>query len=89
MTYVGYMAGIVVIFLCLLVPSLAILADHQQKMAKLLRGAAAPNEEIHALREDVRELKETVRQQAMSFSGSPLPLVENHVHERIGGSATD
>ncbi|HVL39583.1 MAG TPA: hypothetical protein VM328_09360 [Fimbriimonadaceae bacterium] len=47
----------------LLIPIVAILTSHQQRMAQILHGAAQPHDD--ALRKDVQDLKNLVHQQAL------------------------
>lgn len=58
----------------LLIPIVAILVHHQQKMAQIIHGSQArqpvPNPEIDALRREVRELKEIVHQQTLAIDNA-------------------
>jgi hypothetical protein len=63
------LALLLVVVLFLLIPIVAILTEHQQKMVRLMRegrtedGAGA---EVRALREEIQELKALVHQQAIA-----------------------
>ncbi|RYG25373.1 hypothetical protein EON82_07390 [bacterium] len=82
------MIGLAAVVLIFGTPIIAILTTHQRKMAELLHAryaAPAINPETAALREEIRELKELVHQQAIAIDnlGRPLPS-EPRIHERIG-----
>lgn len=58
----------------LLIPIVAILVHHQQKMAQIIHGSnqrhTLPNPEIDQLRREVRELKELVHQQTLAIDSA-------------------
>lgn len=61
------MAAIVVPVIIFMIPIVAILTKHQQRMAELIHGSnnAPPNPEMEMLRREVAELKNLVHQQTM------------------------
>lgn len=79
-----------------MIPIIAILTSHQQKMARILRetqGATDPHrDEIAALRQEVRELRDIVQRQViamdsmMSRSATPPPTPQR-LEDRVGESA--
>jgi hypothetical protein len=50
-----------------LVPILAIIAWHQQRMAEIRAGARATSSDVEALRSEIRELKALVHEQAIAM----------------------
>jgi len=66
--------------MALMIPIVAILVHHQQKMAQIIHGSPATGssrDEINALRREVQELKELLNQQSIAIDGlqdrRPLP----------------
>jgi hypothetical protein len=49
-----------------MIPIVAILSQHQQKMASILHSGQNNNGEIEALRREIQELKQLVHQQAIA-----------------------
>jgi len=76
-----------------MIPIIAILTHHQQKMAEIInrnQRPAIPNEDIAALRQEIQALKEIVHQQAIALDGrSPLrdvpPPAPADVTQRLNG----
>lgn len=70
--------------LALMIPIVAILTKHQRDMAVLLaqRGGTANTSETEALRREVAELKDLVRQQTIALDGRP-PMPPVDVVDRI------
>lgn len=70
------------------IPIIAILTSHQRKMAQILhdnaRQAAAPSAETQMLREEIRELKALVYQQAIALDNLGRPSAEVRVKDRVG-----
>lgn len=65
--------ALIIPFLIFMIPIIAILTNHQQKMAKLIHGNQGENQvngailqELQALRAEVAHLKEIVNQQALA-----------------------
>jgi hypothetical protein len=58
----------------LMIPIVAILTKHQQKMAAIIHQnqAQVPNADIAALRQEIQALKEIVHQQAIALDGPVL-----------------
>lgn len=61
------MASVLVPMVIFMIPIVAILTKHQQRMAELIHGnrQGAPNPEIDMLRHEVAELKSLVHQQTL------------------------
>jgi hypothetical protein len=82
---IGPIVAIVMIFGT---PIIAILTSHQRKMAELFRSqppTQLANPETMALREEIRELKELVHQQAIAIDNMNRPVpMEPRIHERVG-----
>lgn len=65
----------------LMIPIIAILIHHQQRMAQIIHGRSSNPElenEVHALRREVQELKQMMSRQAPTFEmpesvGDPIP----------------
>jgi hypothetical protein len=51
----------------LMIPIVAILANHQQKMARILNQGALEASSVDALRQEIGELKSLVHQQAIAL----------------------
>lgn len=51
----------------LMIPIVAVLTNHQQKMAQILNSNAGDHTELAALRQEIAELKGLVHQQAISI----------------------
>lgn len=74
-----------------MIPIVAILVTHQQKMAQIMHANRPQNndQEINALRAEVRELKEMVHQQMLALdsysSGSRAYPAAEDVRDRIAG----
>ena len=83
--------GILAIALSLGIPIVAILASHQQKMAQIFQENArlmAPiaSGETDALREEIRELKSLVHEQAITLDNLVRPIpVGSRLEERVAG----
>lgn len=66
-----------------MIPIVAILTKHQQKMAEILHSRPqVPNEEILALRREVADLRQLVHQQAIALDGRP-PAVPTSLAEEL------
>ena len=67
--------------LVVVLPIVTILTHHQRKMAELYQKQSnqLPNPEIMALRQEVRELKELIHQQAIMMDAI-TPRVEERTH---------
>lgn len=79
--------------IALLIPIVAILSGHQRKMAEIIhQNNRLPNGEVEALRQEIRELRHLMHQQAIAIDdvrsrqtlGSPT--VPTDVRERLAGS---
>ena len=85
----GDLTGFFAVALSLGIPIVAILTSHQQKMAKLFqenqRAMNAVSPETQSIRDDIRELKSLVHQQAIAIDNLSRPL-PNHdgIQQRVG-----
>lgn len=76
----------------LMIPIVAILVSHQQKMAQIVHSAQGRStevtEEIQALREEVRSLREIVHQQTIALDSATNPRVTppptDSIQQRLG-----
>jgi hypothetical protein len=63
--------GIMIPIICMLIPIVAILTRHQQRMAEIIHANRPQNTpdraEIDSLRREIQELKQIVHQQAISM----------------------
>ena len=96
MSYNGGMEGVIGVLigfgLVVVLPIVAILTQHQRKMAEILhsRQQQEGNPEIAALRHEIRELKELIHQQAIALDTAtgrvrpPMPPTSD-LRERILG----
>ena len=69
------------------IPIVAILTSHQRKMAAILHQnqQTMPNPETQMLRQEIRELKALVHQQAIAVDSLARPLPnEDRIQERVG-----
>lgn len=71
------------------IPIIAILTSHQRKMAQIFhenaRQAGTVVSETQMLREEIRELKTLVHQQAIALDNLARPLpTETRLQERVG-----
>jgi hypothetical protein len=75
-----------------MIPIVAILTSHQQKMAELMSRNRAPEgtADIDALRREVAELKQLIHQQAIAMDNlvalqtRQMPSVPDQIQARIG-----
>ena len=76
--------GLTAVLLLFGTPVVSMLLRHQRKMAGMFHAQAAPNAETHALREELRELKALVHQQAIALDtlARPIPS-ESRLQERV------
>lgn len=84
---------IVAIVMVFGIPIVAILTAHQRKMAELFHSRNAQpqyNPEIAALREEVRELKQLIHQQAITMDNlvqtrvTPPPSIQDRINSGVG-----
>jgi hypothetical protein len=73
-----------------LIPIVAILTAHQQKMAQIMNNRPQlPNPDVEALRQEIRELKQLIHQQAIAMDdlklrqGVTTPQTEIDVRGRL------
>lgn len=81
---------IISVLIGLVIPVVAILTKHQQKMAEMIHGGQQDNQlnaelmhELHALRSEISHLKETVHQQAIALD-DVRPIASGDIQDRIG-----
>ena len=70
--YIADIEEILPIFIpiiALIIPVVAILTKHQQKMAELMRQSpqAAPSPEVHALRQEVAQMRQLMNDQMLAL----------------------
>lgn len=84
----GVPFGIIIPIVALMIPIVAMLTRHQQKMAEILNQGRGDHSEIEALRREVAELKSLVQNQTIaidnyrSFQTSvppPAPNIESRL----------
>jgi hypothetical protein len=80
-------AGIIAFCLLVVVPIVAILTEHQRKMATIYqsKGPSGSADEIAQLRQEVRELKDVVYQALIATDSRPLGHQQSvqAEHERL------
>lgn len=85
---IGELTGLAAVLLLFGIPIIAILTAHQRKMAQILHEnarATGVNPEIQMLREEIRELKGLIHQQAIAIDGMHrMPLPSERIEERVG-----
>ncbi len=81
--------GLAAVLMLFGTPIIAILTSHQRKMAQIFQETqrnAVGNPEMQGLRQEIRELKELVHQQAITLDNIARPLPsEDRLRERVGG----
>ena len=79
----GMLALAIPFGLVVVLPTIGILTSHQRKMAEIYANRAMPvaDPEIAMLRQEIRELKELVHQQAIALDSSTPPPVR--IEDRI------
>lgn len=75
----------------LMIPIVAVLTSHQQKMAQILNRTSGDHTEVEALRREIAELKTLIHQQAItldSLAGTQrsleVPPPTPNLSERLG-----
>jgi hypothetical protein len=86
----GILALAIPLGLCVVLPIVAILTAHQRKMAEIYARTAVqqPNPEISQLRDEIRELKMLVHQQAIALDSYPAARTTEQPAQqdlRVGG----
>ena len=81
--------GIGIAALALVIPIVAILAHHQQKMAEIIRETNSPNanvsaEEIAMLRTELGQMRQQMNQMAIALDDVRTASQKTEVRERIG-----
>ncbi len=81
------MLGVCIPIVALMIPIVAILVNHQQRMATIIHGSQAQNvndPKIDALQEQVSQLQQQMNQFAFALDGIQTAPARSEVRDRIG-----